>query len=61
MQEEGAEGIDGNELQEGALQDQIGHWVKVLDRWVKELDRRMGRQSGDDRSQTSGDDFRAEP
>jgi hypothetical protein len=47
MLEEGAGGIDSSDLEDGGLQEQIGHWVKVLDRWVKNLDRGMGGQGGD--------------
>jgi hypothetical protein len=51
MLEERAGGIDSTDLEDGGLQEQIGHWVSVLDRWVNDLDRGLGRHGGDDRAQ----------
>lgn len=51
MIEEGAKGIESEAVEEEGLQDQIGHWVEVLDRWVKDLDRGMGRNGADTTSE----------
>jgi hypothetical protein len=55
MLDERAGGIDRSDLEDGGLEEQIGHWVKVLDRWVNNLDRGMGREGGDDGAQPPAD------
>lgn len=61
MLEESAQGIDSTDLEGVGLQDQIAHWVTVLNRWVTDLDRGLGRESGESRSQTTVDDIGADP
>src|ERR1700730_13290016 len=47
MSAEDAEGLDSAGLEEGGLQDNIAHWVEVLDRWVRRIESGMGRQDGE--------------
>lgn len=44
MIEDDAEESNGRDLDGGGLQDQIGHWMAVLDRWIKQFDQGMGGQ-----------------
>lgn len=44
MTEEDVKGPEGTKLDGEGLQDQIGHWMVVLDRWIKQFDRGMGGQ-----------------
>ena len=60
MVDEGAEGIGSEDPEEGSLQDQIGHWVEVLDRWVKDLDRGLGRNGADIASEPAVEDVGAD-
>jgi hypothetical protein len=59
MFEEGAEGIEGGELEDRGLHEHITHWVEVLDRWVADLDRDMCRPAGELRSQPPVDEIGA--
>jgi hypothetical protein len=60
MIEEGAKGIETDGFEEEGLQDHIGHWVEVLDRWVKDLDRGMGRNGADIKSEPAAEDVGAD-
>ena len=60
MIEEGAKGIETDGFEEEGLQDHIGHWVEVLDRWVKDLDRGMGRNGADSKSEPAMEDVGAD-
>ena len=53
-------GIESEGLEKEGLQEQIGHWVEVLDRWVKDLDRGMGRNSADTASEPAMEDVGAD-
>lgn len=59
MFEESAQGIESTDLEGLGLQDQIAHWVDVLDRWVKDLDRGMGRNGADTTSEPTVEDVGA--
>jgi hypothetical protein len=60
MIEQGAEGIESEGPEGEGLQNQIGHWVEVLDRWVKDLDRSMGRNGADIASEPEVEDVGAD-
>ena len=41
-----AEKLNGDNLEESGLEEQMAHWADVLDRWVKGVDSGLGRQDG---------------
>ena len=47
MSGEDAEGSESASLDDGDLQDNIAHWLEVLDNWIRRIDRGMGRQDGE--------------
>jgi hypothetical protein len=38
MGEEEAGGLSVESSKDGSLQDEMAHWVEVLDRWIKRVD-----------------------
>jgi hypothetical protein len=46
MAEKDPEGLDGSNLEESGLQQDVAHWAEVLDRWVRGIDTRLGRKGG---------------
>jgi hypothetical protein len=38
MDEEETGGLSGGSPKDGSLQDEMAHWVEVLDRWIKRVD-----------------------
>jgi hypothetical protein len=48
MAEKDAEGLEGSNLVDSGLEENIAHWAEVLDRWIKSIDTRLGRAPGMD-------------
>ncbi|HEY8814497.1 MAG TPA: hypothetical protein VIP57_05265 [Candidatus Dormibacteraeota bacterium] len=47
MADKNSEGLESTGPENETLEDQIDHWMEVLDRWVKRIDAGLREENGD--------------